>query len=252
MAGRWDSKSRRVEGADGAHGARRLRQLRRHLQDVGALDPVDAGQHLVHREHLAVEQQGRADAAHAGTRVLAREEHLGAQVALGHRQLPVGHAVGGQELELRGHDAQHLVDMLGRRADHHGQRSAVLVGRPLGPHRVGQPALLADLLEEAARQAAPQHVVQARPAPSAARRSARPSACRRRGAPARWTGGPRRGRRCRAPGAVRVGTTPPERAGEPPLEVGRHRVVACSRRPPRRPCWRAGSARRRRRGCPPG
>src|ERR1700734_3640146 len=56
-----------VEGADDAQGAGRLRQLRRHLLDVGSLDPVDMTQHLVHREHLTVQQHGRAEAAHAGT-----------------------------------------------------------------------------------------------------------------------------------------------------------------------------------------
>src|SRR5580698_35110 len=55
-----------VEGADGGQGAGRPRQLRRDLQDVGTLDPVDVTQDLVHREHLTVQQHGRAEAAHAG------------------------------------------------------------------------------------------------------------------------------------------------------------------------------------------
>ena len=122
---------------------------------------------------------------------------------------------------------------------------AVLVCRPLRPHRVGQAALLAHLLEQPARQAAARARGSARPGPSAARRSARPSACRRRGGPARSAGGPRRGRTVSGPGARADGAAPPGGAGEAPLEVGRHRVVACSRRPPRPPCWTAGSAARR-------
>src|ERR1700722_2481154 len=54
-----------VEGADRSQRARRLRQLLRHGQDVGSLNPVDASQHLVDREHLAVQQHGRAEGAHA-------------------------------------------------------------------------------------------------------------------------------------------------------------------------------------------
>ena len=106
--------------------------------------------------HLAVQEHGGTDAAHAGAGVLAREQHLRPQVALGHGQLPVGDPVGGQQLELTGHDAQHLVDVIGRRADDDGERAGILVGGPLRPDRVGQPALFAHLLEEPARQAAPQ------------------------------------------------------------------------------------------------
>ena len=117
--------------------------------------------------HLAVQQHGGPDAAHAGPRVLAREQHLGPEVALGHRQLAVGDPVLGQQLELTGHDAQHLVDVVGSRADDDGQRTGILVGGPLGPHRVGQPALFADLLEEPAREPAAQDVVEhgQRPSP---------------------------------------------------------------------------------------
>ena len=167
MAGRWDSKSRSSKGptalmvrGDAASSAAGVEHLR-------AVDGVDLRQDLVDREHLAVQQERGTDAAHPGARVLAREQHLRAQVSLGDRQLPLGDAVGGQELELAVDDAQHLVDVLGCRPDHDGQRAGVGVGGPLGPDRVGQATLLAHLLEQPARQPAAQHVVEhgERPAP---------------------------------------------------------------------------------------
>jgi hypothetical protein len=97
------SKSRLVEGADGAQRARRLDQLPRPPPARRPVRPPRCGPAPRRPiEHLAVQQQGRADAAHAGPRVLAREQHLGPQVPLGHGQLPVGDAVGGQQLELGG------------------------------------------------------------------------------------------------------------------------------------------------------
>jgi hypothetical protein len=109
---------------------------------------------------MAVQQHGSANAAHARTGVLAREEELGPQVALGHGQLAVGDAVLGQRLELAGHNAQDLVDVLGRGAGDDGERTRILVGGPLGPDGVGQPALFTDLLEEATGEAPAEHVVQ--------------------------------------------------------------------------------------------
>src|SRR5580704_9830742 len=89
-----------VEGTDGGQRARRVRQLLRHGQDVRSLNPLDARQDLVDREHLTVQQHGRAEAAHAGARVLVRKEHVGTEIPLGHGQLPLSHALGGQEVEL--------------------------------------------------------------------------------------------------------------------------------------------------------
>ena len=75
------------------------------------IDRLDPGQHLVDGAHLAVQQEGGAEPAHPGARVLAGQQRLGPQVPLGHGQLPVGDPVVGQQLELPGDDAQHLVDV---------------------------------------------------------------------------------------------------------------------------------------------
>src|SRR5580692_5332271 len=120
-----------VERPDRAERARRLYQLVGHRQYVLRPDGLDTGQDVVHRAHFAVQQGGGPDAAHAGPRVLTREQHLGPDVAPGHGQLPISDAVGGQELQLAGDDPQHLGDMLGGGAHHDGERPGILVGGPL-------------------------------------------------------------------------------------------------------------------------
>ena len=130
----------------------------------------------------------------------------------------------GQQLELTGHDAQHLVDVIGRRADDDGQRAGVLVGGPLRPDRVGQPALFAHLLEEPARQAPPQHVIEhgQRPTSFVVTRD-RPHAVddvRLLGRPPHHVQSFRPG-----PGRRPLRRLSPCLAGEPPLEIGRDRVV---------------------------
>ena len=80
----------------------------------------------------------RADPAHAGARVLAGEQRLGPQVALGHGQLPLVHALAGQQLQLTGHDRQHLVDVLGGSADStHSDPASCRRGAPIRSSRRG-------------------------------------------------------------------------------------------------------------------
>ena len=55
--------------------------------------------------------------------------------------------------------SMHLVGVLGLRAGVHLEHAGVGVGGHAGVHRVGQAATLADLLEQAARQPAAEHVV---------------------------------------------------------------------------------------------
>ena len=86
-----------------------------HRPDVVAADAFDAGQDLVNRAHLVVQQHRGADAAHSGTRVLPGQQGVGPQVPLGHGQLAVADAVLGQVPELVGHDPEHLVDVVRRR-----------------------------------------------------------------------------------------------------------------------------------------
>src|ERR1700733_13710482 len=50
-----------IEGAHWAHGGGGLRQLGRDVEDLGPVDRVDGRQHLVDRQHLAVQQQRPAD-----------------------------------------------------------------------------------------------------------------------------------------------------------------------------------------------
>ena len=88
---RWESNSSASNGPDRAQRCAGPKPADRppsqHLVAGHRLDPLE---HLVDAEHLAVKQQRRADAAHAGARVLSREQHLGPQVALGDGQLALG------------------------------------------------------------------------------------------------------------------------------------------------------------------
>ena len=155
------TRSSGVERAHRAHRARRLRQLAPPRRAPGPASTASIRASTSSTVSTSpCSSSDRADAAHPRPRVLSRQQHLGAEVALGHRQLTLGDAVAREQIELAFHDAQHLVDVLGRRAHHDGQRAGVLVGGTLGPHRVGEAALFAHLLEEPAREAAPQHVVE--------------------------------------------------------------------------------------------
>ena len=98
MAGRWDSKSSSPKGPT-ALGPRCLRQLAGHLstcaRSTRSIRPGPRRPRAPRRAATA-----RPDAAHPGPRVLTRQQQLGPQVALGHGQLALGDAVGGQQLQL--------------------------------------------------------------------------------------------------------------------------------------------------------
>ena len=73
-----------------------------------------------------------------------------AQLALAAGQLLVGDAVGGDLGELGAHDGEHVVELAGQAADRDADQAGVGVVAGEGEDRVGQAALLADLLEQPA------------------------------------------------------------------------------------------------------
>ena len=105
-----------------------------------------------------------------------------------------------------------------------GERAGVVVGDPLGPDRVGQPALLAHLLEEPAGESAAQGVVEhgeARQRRSSMRGTGRGT--RPRGAPARSGGRSTAGARPGAAGPSRSGRAPRSRRSKRAVDARRHR-----------------------------
>src|SRR5437588_2425329 len=83
-------------------------------------------------------------------------------MALGQRQLVVGHAVLEQAVELVPDELENLARTTRRRARVHGEGAALEVRRPVGVHGVHQAALFADLLEEPARHPTAEDLVQGR------------------------------------------------------------------------------------------
>ena len=141
-----------------------------------------------------------------------------------------------------------LAGVVGHRAGVHRPRAGVGVGRRRRVHAVGEAAALADLVEQAARQAAAEHVVDdveglavgiVACAPSGRRWRGGPARSRRRSRRLLGRARARRGRCARRPSAGR--RTPPS-PRRPPRRGRRRRR--------RRSSWRRrGSARRRTRGC---
>ena len=145
------------------------------LQDVGPPDPVNVGagprRPRAPRRAAAWTRRGgymRAPESSPERSISARRFPLAA------RELPLAHPVGGQQLELPpAHDAQHLGDMLGRRAHDHG-RASRRPGTPTVPTTPSRPARAARAPSgRAGSTGRPPGRDSARPAPSAARQKAR-------------------------------------------------------------------------------
>src|SRR5271166_4792717 len=81
-------------------------------------------------------------------------------MTLGDRELPFGDASLLHLVQLGGDEAQHLLHILGSRADRDGEGPGVVVRDAVGTYRVRQAPLLTHLLEEAAREAAAESVIE--------------------------------------------------------------------------------------------
>ena len=114
---------------------------------------------LVDRDDLVAVDEPRSEAGHARAAVLQAQEHRALEVAERHPVLLLGDAVGDEAVDHRVDDLEQLAQPVrgGAAVDHEG--ADVAVGRRRREHRVGEAALLADLLEQPTRHAAAEHVV---------------------------------------------------------------------------------------------
>src|SRR3954463_13300380 len=128
--------------------------LRQHAggDAVGVLEahPVDAVEHLVHGEDLPVPGLGPAEAGHAPAGLLEREHHGALHVPLGPFELLALEPVGGDLGGLAPQERERLLGPRGRRPGVHREQPGLRVHLVVGVHRVGEPALLPDLLEQPA------------------------------------------------------------------------------------------------------
>src|SRR5690606_37049189 len=128
--------------------------------DLLGSDRVDAGQHLVYGHQLVVHQLVLADAGHARAGVLQPEDETAAHLALAARDLLLRQALGHDPGHLVPADLEHVVDLAGQAADVDAELAGVGVGGGVAVGRVGQAALLPDLLEQPRRHAAAERGVQ--------------------------------------------------------------------------------------------
>src|SRR3984957_19183865 len=137
-----------VEGADDGQGLGAGEDVGGYRADVVVGDSVDRGEHLVDRLEPRVDQLGLAQAAHPRRRVPQAEHDRAADLTLAAGQLGVGQAAVHHPVDLLAADGQDLVG-LGRQAAHVDAPHAGIgvLGRE-AVHRVGQTALLPDLLEQ--------------------------------------------------------------------------------------------------------
>ena len=123
-------------------------------------DGVDGGEHLFDRLEPRVHQFGLAQAAHPRRGVLQAEHDRTADLALAAGQFGVGQAALHHPGDLLGADGEHLVRLGRQDSDVDAPHAGVGVLRGEAVHRVGQAALLPDLLEQPGGHAAAERRVQ--------------------------------------------------------------------------------------------
>ena len=177
------------------------------------------------------------------------KEHVGTQVALCHLELPGGDPLCAEPVELGVEQVEHLVGVLGRRADRDGERAGVVVGAAVRPDRVGEAPVSRiswnSLLE--------------RPPPRtwlSTARAKRSGECRSGARTPRTSWACSVSRDSTTSGTVVAGGASRTRggaavpAGEAGLDARPRASRGRGRRRRRRPCCPAGSGRRRTNGSP--
>src|SRR3954454_15601370 len=149
-----------VERPDNRQRHRSYEQLRGDPPDCFRAHLVHPREYVVHREQLVVEHSPLARAAHPRAGVLQPEHDGALEHALAPLDLFLGDPVAGHAGELLAGQRQHLVDLARLASRVHPEKAGVGVLGCVGIHRVGEAALLADLLEEQAGHAATEHVVE--------------------------------------------------------------------------------------------
>ena len=139
-----------------------LPELAGQLLHVLRGDRVDAVDDLVDLEQLGAGDGGLADAVHAHRGALERQDEAALEVLLGAAQLVVGHRLGGEASQLGADDVAGGRQILLARPQEQADLAGVGVPDRVRAHGVGQAALLADLLEEAAAHRAAQDRVEHR------------------------------------------------------------------------------------------
>ena len=175
-----------VEGPDHRRGERLGEQLAGERGDVLRRDGGDPVEALADRALVAVVELGAADPVHPRRRVLQPQHQPTAQVALRAGDLGRGQPVRRDLGEDGADDRDDLLQPLRRAPGVHAERARVGVGHRGRVHRVRQPALLPDLLEQPRARAAAERGVEHRertaprvvPGKARARRAARaPARC---------------------------------------------------------------------------
>src|SRR5215472_8489157 len=121
---------------------------------------LDLREDLVHRLKPRVDELGFAEPAHPGRRILQPEDDRPAQLALAAVQLLVGQSGLDHLGDLLLTDCEDFLGLGRQAAGINAPLAAVSVLRTEAVHRIGQPALFPDLLEQAGRHAAAERRVQ--------------------------------------------------------------------------------------------
>ena len=117
---------------------------------------------LVDREDLVVKEQPGAEARHTVPRILEAEQQVRRDVPLRPFELLGRDPLRGDRVELGQDEIDDLGGVVRRRSDRDDEGAAVGESGPLRDDRVGEAALLTDLLEQPRRDPAAEHVVEER------------------------------------------------------------------------------------------
>ena len=137
-------------------------ELAGELADSLGLDRVDLGDQTVERENLGVGDNRLPEPGHPRRGRLHPEHQPALQVLLGALQLLLGQVACGDVRDLVGGDRERLGEVVLARPDVDPDLAGVCVLREEAVDRVGEAALLADLLEEPGRGGAAEDRVEDR------------------------------------------------------------------------------------------
>src|SRR5579872_7167168 len=143
------------------HGQRGVVEgLRGYRGDLVVSDRLVFAQDLGDRDDAAVCQQRVAVAVHAGVHILQAQDERAPDLRLRLRQLVLGEPLGAHFGELLTRQVQDLLVGVRAGASVDAEVAAVLIGAAVGADRVGETALLPDLLEQPRAHVAAQHVIE--------------------------------------------------------------------------------------------
>src|SRR5690348_4773085 len=163
MLSRNGQKLRRLRSLGGsrteAHdGLRRRREVfAAHGRDVLGGNRINCGKDFIERLVRLIVQRHARSTIHSRRHTFQRERDLPLELALPAAQLLLGQPFVREARQLVSNRLGRTAGGLGRRADVHAVHARLRVERVEGVHRVGEPQLLADALEEARAHPSPEH-----------------------------------------------------------------------------------------------